>query len=132
MVFDDLNESNYILYAAKAYQRPGAVMSEFEEDMQRMLYLKRLLTKYYSTGVLKDRLIMNHLTVMANVFGLAYVRMLFVKMDEKDLEVLKPFLRFLNHLPEQVESVNGKVIETAEIRNEEEALQCVLRLKKTS
>ena len=132
MIFDDLNEGNYVLYAAKAYQRPGAVMSEFEEDMQRMLYLKRLLTKYYSTGVLKDRLILNHLTVLANVFGLEYVRMLFVKMDDRDLEVLKPFLRFLNHLPERVESVNGKVIDTAEIRNEEEALQCVQRLKKTT
>ena len=60
-MFHDLNDSNFMLYAAKVYDRPNAVMSEFEEDINRLLYIKRLLTKYYSSGVLKERLILNHI-----------------------------------------------------------------------
>lgn len=125
----DLNENNYILFAAKAYIKPGAVMSEFEEDMNRVLYLKRLLTKYYTTGVLKDRLVMNHIVILYNVFGPAATRMLFCKLDEKDLEVVKPFLIFIRMLPEVVPAVNGKDYDTAAIRLDGEAVQCLLKLK---
>ena len=65
-MFNNLTDDNYMLYAAKVYDRPNAVMSEFEEDLDRILYIKRLLTKYYSSGCLKERLIMNHLIVLYN------------------------------------------------------------------
>jgi hypothetical protein len=129
-MFDDLSESNYLLYAAKSYERPNAVMSEFEEDLNRILYLKRLLTKYYATNVLKDRLIMNHLVVLYNVFGIeSTTRLLFFKLEEKDLEVIKPFLMFLNFLPEVVYGINGKNIVTSEIRLDQEAIKCLRNLK---
>lgn len=128
---DDLNDDNFLLVAAKAYVKPGAVHSEFEEDLQRILYLKRLLTKYYSTGVLKDRLIMNHIVVLYNVFGYDATRLLFCKLDEKDLEVIKPFLLFIRMLPEVVYGVNGKDVDTSNIRLDVEAVQCLLKLKQS-
>lgn len=130
-MFDNLTESNFSLYAAKAYDKPNAVMSEFEEDLNRILYLKRLLTKYYSSKVLKDRLIMNHIIVLYNVFGVvAATRMLFYKLDDKDLEVVKPFLIFLNFLPEKVYGINGKDVCTADIKLDQEAVKCLRDLNK--
>jgi hypothetical protein len=130
-VMVDMNEDNYVLLAAKAYVKPGAVMSEFEEDMNRVLYLKRLLTKYYSTGTLKDRLIMNHLIVLYNVFGMEATRMLFCKLDERDLEVIKPFLIFTHVLPEVVEGVNGRDVDTRTIRLNEDAIKCLATLRQS-
>lgn len=129
-MFENLNDENFLLFAAKAYSTPNAVMSEFEEDLNRILYLKRLLTKYYSSKVLKDRLIMNHIIVLYNVFGIeAATRMLFFKLDSRDLEVVKPFLIFLKFLPEVVHGINGKNIITADIRLDEEALKCLRDLR---
>ena len=114
--FDNLNEDNFQLYAAKAYEKPSVVLSEFEEDLQRILYIKRLLTKYCKTGVLKERLLLNHLIVIFNVFGLeAANRMLFFKLEEKDLEIIKPFLIFLSYLPKKVLGINGKDFFTDDI-----------------
>jgi hypothetical protein len=129
-MFENLNDGNFSLFAAKAYDKPNAVMSEFEEDLNRILYLKRLLTKYYSSKVLKDRLIMNHIIVLYNVFGVdAATRMLFYKLDGRDLEVVKPFLLFLNFLPDKVCGINGKDIETADIKLDQEAIRCLRDLK---
>lgn len=129
-VFEDLNDDNYLLFAARSYDKPNAVMSEFEEDLNRILYLKRLLTKYYATKILKDRLIMNHLVILYNVFGIdSATRMLFYKLEEKDLEVIKPFLVFLNFLPENVYGINGKDIRTSEIKLDQEAISCLRNLK---
>jgi hypothetical protein len=116
-MFQDLNDNNYILYAAKEYEKPNAVMSEFEEDLNRILYIKRLLTKYYANGVLKERLILNHLIVLYNVFGIeAASRLLFFKLEEKDYEVIKPFLILLNFLPNEIKGINGKNIITSIIQ----------------
>jgi hypothetical protein len=129
-MFENLNDENYLLFAAKAYEKPNAVMSEFEEDLQRILYIKRLLTKYYSTKILKDRLILNHIIVLYNVFGVeAATRMLFFKLENKDLEVVKPFLLFLNFLPDIVYGINGKNIITADIGLNQEAVSCLRALK---
>jgi hypothetical protein len=129
-MFDDLNDDNFLLYAAKAYEKPNAVMSEFEEDLNRILYLKRLLTKFYSSKVLKDRLIMNHIIVLYNVFGIeTTTRMLFYKLDNRDLEVVKPFLIFLNLLPDVVYGINGKNIMTDEIKLDQEAVKCLRSIK---
>lgn len=116
-MFDDLNDANFTLYAAKAYDKPNAVMSEFEEDLNRILYLKKLLTKYYSSGNLKDKLIMNHLIVLYNVFGIEVAsRLIFFKLDDKDYEVIKPFLIFLNYLPKEIKGIRGINIITNEIK----------------
>jgi hypothetical protein len=131
-MFYDLNDSNFMLYAAKVYDRPNAVMSEFEEDINRLLYIKRLLTKYYSSGVLKERLILNHIIVLYNVFGIeAATRLLFFKLDEKDYQVIKPFLIFLKFLPPVVYGISGRDILTGEILLDEGSLQCLANLKQS-
>lgn len=129
-MFDDLNDNNFMLYAAKAYDKPNAVMSEFEEDINRILYVKRLLTKYYSSGILKERLILNHIVVLYNVFGVeAATRILFFKLDERDYEVIKPFLIFLNFLPKVVYGIKGKNIITSEIQLDTGSIKCLRNLK---
>jgi hypothetical protein len=131
-MFHDLNDSNFTLYAAKVYDRPNAVMSEFEEDINRLLYIKRLLTKYYTSGVLKERLILNHIIVLYNVFGIeAATRLLFFKLDDKDYQVIKPFLIFLKFLPPVVYGISGRDILTCEILLDEGSLQCLANLKQS-
>ena len=86
------------MFAIKAYNKPNCIMSEFEEDIKRIKYVKRLIKKYVVTGDLKERLILNHIIILSNVFGIeATVRMLFLKLDEKHYPILKTFLLFLNH-----------------------------------
>jgi len=129
-MFENLTEQNYLLYAAKVYEKPNAVMSEFEEDLNRTLYVKRLLTKYYASGILKDRLIMNHLVILLNVFGVeATSRILFFKLEPKDLSVIKPFLIYLNSMPEMVYGVDGKDIPTSDITLDKGAIECLRNLK---
>jgi hypothetical protein len=115
-MFDDLNEDNFMMYAVKAYQSPNCIMSEFEGDLKRTKYLKRLFRRYKTTKELKERLILNHLVLLYNVFGAeATARILFYRIDEKDYDVLKTFLMYLNLLPTVVRGVKGKDIITSHI-----------------
>jgi hypothetical protein len=83
-------------------------MQEFEEDLTRIIYLKRLFRKYKRSGELRDRLILNHLITFYNVFGIdAATRMLFYKMDTDLLPLLKTFLVYLHYLPETTKVVEG-------------------------
>ena len=103
---DKLDESNFLLYAAKHYDNPQCYDTiEFYDDMKRFKYIKRLLNRYLEENDLKERLILNHIIVLYNVFGAeATIRMLFLKC--KGMEVLlKPFLVFLNLLPDKIENI---------------------------
>jgi len=112
-MFDDLNEDNLVMYAAKCYTSPNCLMSEFEGDLKRTKYLKRLFRRYKVTKIIKERLILNHIILLNNVFGLeATARILFFRTDEKDYDVLKTFLLYLNILPENVNGIRGKNIKT--------------------
>ena len=96
-MFDNLNDDNFLIYAMKAYESPNTILSEFEDDLKRIKYVKRLIKKYKLTGDLRERLILNHIIVLSNVFGVEpTVRMLFFKFDEEDYHILKTFLLFLN------------------------------------
>jgi hypothetical protein len=96
----DLNDGNFLIYAAKCYDRPHILQSEFEDDLKRIKYIKRLLRKYKQTGEFKERLILNHVIVLANVFGVeAAANMLFLKVDQEDYPQLKTILIYLNYLP---------------------------------
>lgn len=115
-MFDDLNENNFMMYAVKAYESPNCIMSEFEGDLKRTKYLKRLFRRYKTTKELKERLILNHLVLLYNVFGAeATTRILFYRIDEKDYDVLKTFLMYLNLLPTVVRGIKGKDIVTSHI-----------------
>ena len=101
MRFDELNESNYMLFAIKFYNNPQSVTREdFEDDLKRIKYIKRLLKRYKNTGELKVHLILNHLTVLFNVFDEAAVALLFYNLERDLWPYIKSFLLFLNRLPE--------------------------------
>ena len=101
MKFNELNESNYMLFAIKFYDNPQAVTKEdFEDDLKRIKYIKRLLKRYKNTGELRVNLILNHLTVLFNVFDEAAVPLLFYNLEEDLWSYLKSFLVFLNRLSE--------------------------------
>ena len=99
----DLHDENFLIYAAKHYDRPHIIQSEFEDDLKRIKYVKRLLRKYRQTGDCKERLILNHIIILSNVFGVdATVNMLFFKTDAEDYPVLKTFLLFLQFMPDNL------------------------------
>ena len=101
MKFDDLNEDNYLLFAIKFYDNPQAVTKDdFEDDLKRIKYVKRLLKRYKNTGVLKTHLILNHIIVLFNVFNEATVPLLFYNLEEDLWPSIKSFLVFLNRIPE--------------------------------
>lgn len=105
MRFDDLNDNNYLLFAIKNYENPQAITKEdFEDDLKRIKYVKRLLKRYKNTGELRTHLILNHLIVLFNVFGDAAVPLLFFKLDEELWSSTKSFLMFLNRIPEHPRS----------------------------
>jgi hypothetical protein len=115
-MFDDLNEDNFMMYAVKAYTSPHCIMSEFEGDIKRTKYLKRLFRRYKVTKLLKERLILNHIILLNNVFGTeATARILFYRTDERDYDILKTFLCYLNIMPDTVYGIRGKNIFTADI-----------------
>ena len=101
MRFDELNEDNYLLFAIKFYDNPHALTKDdFEDDLKRIKYIKRLLKRYKNTGELKTHLILNHLTVLFNVFGDAAVPLLLYNLETDLWSYTKSFLVFLNRIPE--------------------------------
>ena len=100
----ELNDDNFLIFAIKNYQNPSCTgMAELEDDLKRFKYLKRLLNRYEKTGEPNERLIINHLILLYNVFGRATTEMLFYKLEEKYWSNLKTYLVFLNRMPlEQV------------------------------
>lgn len=104
-----LGESTFLLYAAKHYDNPHCHdVSEFEEDLKRFQYLRKLFGRYKQFGDLKERLILNHLIIIYNCFGTNATDMLFMKLEEYH-EYLKPFVEYLNFMPERIE-YSDKVI----------------------
>ena len=100
-----IDDNNFSLFAAKYYENPNGDQIEFEEDLDRIKYIKRLFRKYKDGGMLRERLILNHLIVLYNVFyHKSCTRMLCFRLYEH-LEYLKPFLVYLNYWPERVEPV---------------------------
>ena len=101
MRFTELNESNYMLFAIKFYVNPQSVTREdFESDLKRIRYVKRLLKRYQNNGELKVHLILNHLIILFNVFNEATVPLLFYNLDEELWPAIKSFLIFLNRVHE--------------------------------
>jgi hypothetical protein len=109
-----LTKDNFTIFAAKAYDMTLNVTEEdFEADMKRFLYIKRLLNKYKNGDDLKARLILNHVIILYNCFGEAATPMLFLRMEGLH-DILKPFILSLNYLPSKVE-YDGKIIHTSDI-----------------
>lgn len=99
-LFDNLDESNFLLYAARNYYKPNVIdAEEFYNDLKRFMYLKRLFNRYYKTGEISERLILNHLIIIFNVFDIKpSLKMLEYQIEEKYWNALKPFLIYLRHI----------------------------------
>ena len=118
MVFDDLNEKNFLLYAMKEYNNPQCVqVEEFYDDLKKVKYIKRLFNQYLNEGVLKERLLLNHIIVFYNVFPVrSATRILFLKIEEEFWPILKTFLVYLSYMPEIIDSINGRAILSDDIQ----------------
>jgi hypothetical protein len=100
---EKLNESNFLLYAMHHYDNPQChSLEEFEEDLKKILYLKKLLSRYKNNGELRERLILNHIIVLYNIFGDSATRMLFYKVEKSCWDVLVTFLVYLDRMPETI------------------------------
>ena len=100
MIFNELKEDNFLLFAIKNYENPQAVTKEdFDKDLNHFKYIKRLLKRYKNTGELKVHLLINHFIILYNIFGEAATPMLFFKIEEDLWPSMKTFVLFLNKLP---------------------------------
>lgn len=101
MLFSELNEKNFLIFAIKNYENPQAVTKEdFDKDLSRFRYIKRLLKRYKNGGDLKAHLIINHFIILYNVFGEATTPMVFYKIDKSLWSSIKTFIVFLDKLPD--------------------------------
>lgn len=116
MSFDDLTTENITLYAVKAYDKPNCIMSEFKEDMKRFNYVKRLLLRYRKFDELRERLVLNHLVVIYNIFGPEpATRILFYRIPKEDWSALKTYLLFLSYMPNVVKGIKGQDIISSDV-----------------
>ena len=135
MIFDDLNEKNFLLYAMKEYNNPQCTeVEEFNDDLKKIKYIKRLLNQYVSEGVLKERLLLNHIIIFYNVFPpAAATRILFFKIEERFWSILKPFLFYLKLMPEdKIESIMGREIKTNEILMDQGVIDSLRKFERES
>ena len=101
MIFHELNQDNFLLFAIQNYNNPQAVTKEdFDRDVNHFKYIKRLLKRYKANGELKTHLILNHFIILYNIFGDATTPMLFYKLEKELWSSVKSFVVFLNRLPE--------------------------------
>ena len=105
MIFNELNEDNFLLFAIKNYENPQAVAKEdFDRDLNHFKYIKRLLKRYKNTGQLKTHLLLNHFIILYNIFGEATTAMLFFKIESELWSAMKSFIIFLGRFPEYPKS----------------------------
>lgn len=122
-----LDESTFLFYAAKHYDNPHCTsIEEFEEDLKRFQYLRKLFGRYKQCGELKERLILNHLIVLYNCFGLEATHMLFMKLEEFH-EYLKPFVDYLNYTPNVI-SYSNKRLGTHTIKSDKNIIEILKRI----
>jgi len=126
----ELTEENFIMFAVKNYDNPGCHgMDEFYDDLKRFKYIKRLLRKHNVGKDLKERLILNHIIVLGNLFGVeATTKMLFFKLEKKFWSQIKTFLVFLNFMPLKVIVSAGVIILDADILLDENILETLKKI----
>ena len=126
MFFDILTDDNFMMFAMKNYTNPQCTnIDEFYEDLNRIKYIKRLLGKYNKKGIIKARLILNHIIILNNVFGNeACSRILFHKLEPEFHSSIKTFLEYLNYLPNNLPDIDlNKIPQEHKILIELEKIQ---------
>lgn len=109
-MLEKLNDNNFLMYAMKNYENPQCCsIEEFEEDLKRFLYLKKLLTRHKNDDELRERLILNHIIILYNLFGESTTNFLFYKIDKECWGSLVTFLVYLNRMPEELPQYSIKL-----------------------
>ncbi len=129
-MIDIVNEDNFLLFAARHYDNPQCYdTEEFYDDLKRFKYIKRLFNRFEQTGEMKERLILNHILVLYNVFDDAATPMLFVKL-KGHYSLLKPFLILINRMPEVLKGVETKenIIYSSDIHMNELIVDCLRKI----
>ena len=118
MIFDDLNDDNFLMYAMREYSNMQCTdIEEFYDDLKKIKYIKRLFNVYKNNGQLKERLILNHFIIFYIVFTVqAGTRILFYKIEKDFWPMLKTFLIYLDRMPDKIESIRGEVILASNIQ----------------
>ena len=118
MIFDDLNDDNFLMYAMREYSNVQCTdIEEFYDDLKKIKYIKRLFNVYKNNGQLKERLILNHFIIFYNVFTVqAGTRILFYKIEKDFWPILKTFLIYLDRMPDKIDSIRGEVILASNIQ----------------
>ncbi len=118
-MIDELDDDNFLMYAIKNYNTPNYILAEFENDLKRITYIKRLIGKYKETKELKERLILNHIIMLNNAFGPeATNKILFFKIDKEDYFILKTFLSYLNILSVLPFKTKGEIVYPDKIKTD--------------
>ena len=129
-MIDVVNEENFVVYAAKHYDNPQCYdTEEFLDDLKRFKYIKRLFNRFEITGDLKERLILNHIMVLYNLFGDTATVLLFVKLRGY-YTFLKPFLVLINRMPDKVHGVmtHGNVIYNSDIAMDPKIVEALRKI----
>ena len=104
-----LTEENFVMFAIQHYDNPSCSgRRDFDNDLKRFKYIKRLLRRYSRSKEISEHLLVNHLIVLHNLFGDSMIDMLFFKIEKRFWPQLKTFLVFLNYLPDNYKLPNGK------------------------
>ena len=130
MDFSILTNDNIVLYAMKYYDNPAChSVHEFNEDFDRVKYIKRLFKRYQMKGVLKERLILNHIIIIYNVFGVeAATKILFYRLESDLWPILKTFLIFLNFMPDRLSGIMPNDIISSDIPLDSRLIDCLRRI----
>lgn len=129
-MYENLTDANFLIYCAKHYMNPQCQSTEeFVEDLKHIKYIKKLLTRYIDKGDLKERLILNHLMILNNLFGPRHLpRILYLKLAPQ-FHCVKPFLVLLNIMPDHIYNVNGNVIDSDMIHMDERIVRELRKIK---
>ena len=118
---ENLDNDTFLSYAAKYYISPHFIENEFFIDLKRIKYIKRLIQRYRNTGEIKERLVLNHIIMLYNVFETyACTKLLFFKLNPEDYSTVKTFLLYLGYMPDIIININNKNIFSTSIPINEE------------
>lgn len=124
---EHLTDDNFMVYCARHYDNPQCHSDEeFFEDINRVRYIKKLITRYTENNDLKERLILNHVIILGNLFGLHTTRILYLKL-RKQFQYIKPFLVLLNMLPDHMYNIGGEAIINTDLIPMDETIVQALR-----
>mgnify|MGYP003333330731 FL=1 len=128
-MIDHLTEENFLIFCAKIYDNPAMhSTTEFIEDLDRIKYIKKLITRYLDTGELKERLILNHIITLHNCFGDQLAKILFLKL-ENHYHLIKPFLIILNALPDIISNVGShSIVHTDDISMDQTIIEALRKI----